>query len=623
MNGFQSLVLTSCLVCGGVSIASAQSPQRTPVVINIDGENYYVHKLVKGDTFFHLSQLYGVSIDEIKRINPGMADGLKADMSIKIPYRPEEPRKKLSARKMAKLFDEHTVNRGETGYSIARRYSIAFSTLLEDNPGVDFTRLPVGQKLRVRKSEMGDSSLGAIREDLDEYRDALNSVTAGYDYHVVGRGETLYSLSKAYGVSVDSLKSANDLQNDAIQVGAMLKIPVEGKTLGAVPSEAEVSTPDPVREKRPEDAKVPEYTLFPGARDRSGLKHLSSSESVDVALLLPFTSGSGKPNRSMAEFYQGALLALEDLKAGGADVALDVYDTKRSAEEVERIVSSPDFAATDIIIGPVYEEAAAPAVDFAVSHRIAMVSPLASMSGSSASVVYQMAPDDEAKYRKLAELVRGGEEKNVVFVSGDKNDSELEREMKSLFAGVPYKEYRYVKGATTADRMADLIANGENLFVVLATDEISSEQILAAISSAHNNLTARSLRNADISVAAPSHWARFSKIDKNLFFKLKVAYVTSYHADRNDKEVQRFDNRYIKAYGVQPSLYSYRGYDAVKMFAGSAKARGDNFAVKLENASPELLQMPYKFGQREAKGMFVNDEWALVRYLDNYTIEVR
>lgn len=615
MKGFKLLLAGVCLLLA--SAATAQSHRRSAIVLDIEGTSYYIHKLVKGDTFFHLSQLYGVSIDEIRSLNPSTAEGLKADQTIRIPYTPEVGRKKMSARKQSRLFDEHTVNRGETGYSIARRYSIGFSTLLEDNPGVDFTHLEVGRKLLIRKSGMGTSDDVAIRDELDDYRDALNSVTPGYDYHVVERGETLYSLGKRFGVSVEELRKINNLSDDAIQAGGMLMVPAEGKT----PGTESASTPDPQREATPGDARIPDYKLFPGARDRARLRRQSDG-TADVALLLPFTSG-GKPNRSMAEFYNGCKLAIEELREAGMEMNIDVYDTKRSAEEVARIIGEPDFARTDLIIGPVYAEAAAPAVEYAAERGIALVSPLAAFTGEGTPEVYQMAPDESCKYEKLREWARGGAEKNVVFVYGAKNDAELEREMKSLFAGTPYREYRYAKGVTTADNMASLITNGENLFVVLSTDEISSEQILAAISSAHNNLTARSLRHADISVAASSQWTRFSKLDKNLFFKLKVTYVTSYHADRTDRAVLEFDNRYIKAFGSVPSLYSYRGYDAVKMFAGSMESPGDNFAERFSGASPQLLQMPYRFVQRNPGGTYINSEWALVRYLDNYTIEVR
>lgn len=46
-------------------------------------------------------------------------------------------------------------------------------------------------------------------------------------YHKVKAGETLYSIAKANGISVDALKEANGLKNDMLSAGQNLKIPTK------------------------------------------------------------------------------------------------------------------------------------------------------------------------------------------------------------------------------------------------------------------------------------------------------------------------------------------------------------------------------------------------------------
>ena len=43
--------------------------------------------------------------------------------------------------------------------------------------------------------------------------------------HVVKRGDSLYSISKKYGTTVDALKKVNRLKKEALQVGQKIKIP--------------------------------------------------------------------------------------------------------------------------------------------------------------------------------------------------------------------------------------------------------------------------------------------------------------------------------------------------------------------------------------------------------------
>ena len=45
--------------------------------------------------------------------------------------------------------------------------------------------------------------------------------------HTIARGDTLWGLSKQYGVSIDSIKSANGLTSDTVVLGAKLQIPAQ------------------------------------------------------------------------------------------------------------------------------------------------------------------------------------------------------------------------------------------------------------------------------------------------------------------------------------------------------------------------------------------------------------
>jgi len=52
---------------------------------------------------------------------------------------------------------------------------------------------------------------------------------AAYDYHSVRKGDTLYGLSKRYGVSVEQIRKLNDLQSDNLSIGQKLKIKEQAK----------------------------------------------------------------------------------------------------------------------------------------------------------------------------------------------------------------------------------------------------------------------------------------------------------------------------------------------------------------------------------------------------------
>ena len=109
--------------------------------------------------------------------------------------------------KDGKRFVVHQVEEKETLYAISRRYQISVDLISEVNPGVQ-NGLKIGQELNI--------PLGAS-ESVE--MDSPNQVS-----HLVDMGETLYSISKKYAVSVEELKSWNSLTGNDLDVGQQLVV---------------------------------------------------------------------------------------------------------------------------------------------------------------------------------------------------------------------------------------------------------------------------------------------------------------------------------------------------------------------------------------------------------------
>ena len=76
----------------------------------------------------------------------------------------------------------------------------------------------------------------------------------------------------------------------------------------------------------------------------------------------------------------------------------------------------------------------------------------------------------------------------------------------------------------------------------------------------------------------------------------------------------------MEAFGRAPSMFAYRAYDAVRLFA-SAIYEGGDVAMEVNGSVVPLLQTRYSFV--EEGGNMVNDSWVLVNYRPNYRIEVK
>lgn len=107
-----------------------------------------------------------------------------------------------------KIFVVHKVSEKETLYGISKRYGATVDAVLEYNPSAA-SGLEIGQILKVPYVQKTTSRAVA---------------TGGSIIHVVASKETMFSISKAYGVSIDEIKQWNNLSDNAISIGQELSI---------------------------------------------------------------------------------------------------------------------------------------------------------------------------------------------------------------------------------------------------------------------------------------------------------------------------------------------------------------------------------------------------------------
>lgn len=620
MRLLTKITITLLLSLAGLVVSSADlAAQSTDdKVIAVDGHNYYIYTIAAGDTYYSLSRRYGVTEQEIRDSNPRV-DMLRTGETIKIPCNELPAEKKMSARKRARQFTDHTVAKGETTYSIARSYSMSVDALVADNPGIDPSHLSIGQVLRIRNAEKGAASFSEIDEQIADYAQTLNQHSDDYIYHNVVLGETIFSLSRRFGVEESAITSNNDLEG-GLKVGMIIRIPADKSAVPATREAEEavvVLDEDPAELPQPgeEGYGDPMWGVEPDIADGVAVEDLGGR--MRISMLLPLTNASGAVRNIFAEFYQGALLALDRLKGEGYSVSLDLFDTRDDSLRVAEIVEKEAFRESNLVIGPVYERNLRPVLEFAEQKRVPVVSPLATIESSTSPYLFQLSPEAEQKSSGMADLFT--DDKNIVFITSGQTDTEFESDMKRLAEGKAYRTFAYNKELLHDLDSLYFSADVENMFVVLPRREMDVDLVLAALSSIQNNRVARSIRTGNIRVVGSSRWPSYEALDRNLFFKLNASMVASYFADPTAEAVKRFDREYVKAYHNLPTLYAYRGYDAVMLFAGSMLSGAGDLSVMLNSNTSPLV--PYYFEPRE--GLYINQRWNNVRYHDNYTIELK
>ncbi len=110
----------------------------------------------------------------------------------------------------------HTVDVGQTLYSVARQYNVSVRDLAEWNNITTSERVKVGQTLVVKQPK-GNTPAPVVEQKTTK---PVASTTS----HVVQKGETLYSISKRYGVTTKQIQDWNDMSDQNVKLGQKLTI---------------------------------------------------------------------------------------------------------------------------------------------------------------------------------------------------------------------------------------------------------------------------------------------------------------------------------------------------------------------------------------------------------------
>ena len=646
-------------LCMTFVVATYAIEPSTQIVVR-NGRKVYVHKVEKGHTLYSIAKAYGVTEKQIIDCNTGLsAATLRVDDVIFVPCveNKDKPKSKRDQGGDNTKYYTHTVQSGETLYSIARSYKISVDILLEDNPTVRASSLALGTELRIRRSEVGYTTTPDI--DNQEQRQSLRP-----NEHIVQAGETVYSLSRKAGLTeheflaLNKMNSASDLKvgmvvlmyNDSSVVVEIA--PVEGEE--AVPAAdvvpAEQSADDEPKQRQRlsgrddsdpvvEDSYAADmYYLFGGERrsiTNFGFSNidfltLGQNNTLKVALMLPFQI-EGKVKPGYVDFYRGVLLALEDLKAEGLSIEMTVFDTQNNAGVIDDIMTYEDaFLDAQLIIGPVFENELRYVVSHAERENIAVVSPLAAVEALQSPVLFQMSPSRAHKYDKVQDLISG--ERQIITIYASTNDTAFLNEVRSemrannrrdlvfAFDRAPIFYERTASGGKGAVvDIEEIMRSRTSKTIIIAADKDTDiDRILTSISSVKSKLQDRGYIMGDYRVLGNYKWTRLETIDPQSFFKNNVSFVVSYHAKRDDEKMRLFDGRFVNSYDAIPTAFAYRGYDAAMIFCKRMYGGLDS-SLAGEVLTP--LTTNYRFLYEN--GINANSEWMCEQYNDNFTITLK
>ncbi len=181
-----------------------------------------IHQVEAGETIFGLSRRYGASVDEIKRASSLSENTLSIGQILSVPIGQAASMPEVDT---LDNYLTHEVTAGETLYGISRQYGLTVAELKTLNDMADNT-LELGTLLIVGQKSENNEVLDDSSEDKSGEVELIADSLPG-NVHVVGAGETIYSIARRYGVDVQELREANKLTSNNISIDQRLTIPFE------------------------------------------------------------------------------------------------------------------------------------------------------------------------------------------------------------------------------------------------------------------------------------------------------------------------------------------------------------------------------------------------------------
>lgn len=386
----------------------------------------YRHVVVAGETTAGIAKKYSVSVNDLKAVNPGLGDFVEKSERLRIPAASTFNGNTHSGdqSKIANKYAESLVKEEKTLPDIKPQevQSFVVHTVVKKETIYRISRdygITIQELYDANPSLTDKISIG------QKIKVPKKKISKDYIIYEVSSKTRLKKVAKLYGLSESDLKRKNPGIGKYVYLGQEIKIPVGNKVV-VVTDEKPIETPVEIVK---EDPIKMEVEVAGPCSKRSGF----SNDEIKIALMVPLFledmqdsvkvdqvkrgNAQGFQPFTFINFVEGAQLAVDSLRKTGVNISLKVYDVDKSLTKTTKVLQNSELKDVDLIIGPFYNQSFHQVALFAGNFGIPIVNPLSYRSNilKEYKTSIKVKPSEKSQIPLLQEVVKQYHHNSKVF----------------------------------------------------------------------------------------------------------------------------------------------------------------------------------------------------------------
>lgn len=620
------------------------------------------HTVVQGDNPYNIAKKYGMTVDELLKLNPKHKDGklaigdvltIKSDKAATPAVTKTAPAQKATSNTGASSLGKIVLLPKQTIYGLTKQYRISETDLRKLNPELD-SHMKIGDEITLPLASI--KKYGGIQQAVTAEKhveaDVEKTTAAEGESYVIQPKDNYYRITKQFGISQQDLYALNPgLEEKGLKPGDTIKIK-RTNTSANTDTVAETANPkakmDSGNEKSTAASTVAAgddyvtYTVQQGdtvfsivnrfgvsidelialnpdlshglktgmvlkikKQDAAYIK--KNGDALSVILMLPFGYSTNETQyRGMAlDFLTGAKLAIERNARGGQKLDVKVVDSGNEASFKNSLTQiNPDN--TDLIIGPFFKSNVIDVLDFTKNQKIPIVAPFAnSPELYNYSNLIIVETNNQTYADKIIEEVKGIYSDQKIYIVADTKKEDASYIKAGLEKAV--KNPNIIIVNSSADIQPDqnmMTGQSAPVIAILANDDNAAGDAFA------NRMIAISKEVQGIKAFSMFYSPVFEKkVDELSQASLVYLMDRKINTDGNfEKEIlAAYKNKYCKI----PPKYAIVGFDIVNDMLTRENKKGEIF--KQMNKVQTQLATKFEFVKSKANGAYVNTGYRVIR----------